>query len=138
MTHFARYDELGNIIATGTMPTEMIKHQRGNIIAAQADRDTQYVANGVLCSYTPAELASKWNLPAGWVWKMPDRIAVDVRTDAQRAADQLNAVLDARRVAYPDLAVFADAMYWAARGDGSKLEHYYSAIDAIKAAHPKP
>jgi hypothetical protein len=138
MTHFARYDNVGNIIAIGTMPAEMIALQTGNIIAAHADRATQYVADGVLCNYTPAELASKNNMPRGWTWKMPDRIAVDARTDAQRAADRLSEVLDARRIAYPDMTVFADAMYWAARGDGSKLEVYYSAIDAIKAAHPKP
>jgi hypothetical protein len=69
---------------------------------------------------------------------MPERMAIDARSDAQRAADALNAVLDARRAAYPDLCTFADAMYWAARGDGSKLLNYYSQIDAVKAAHPKP
>jgi hypothetical protein len=138
MTHFLRYDDVGNIIATGTMPEEMIAYQTGNVIAAQADRETQYVANGALCSYTPAELFSKRNLPPGWTWKMPERIAVDARSDAERANDHLRAVLETRRLSYPDLSDFADAMYWASRGDGSKLEKYYSTIDAIKSAHPKP
>jgi hypothetical protein len=123
MTHFVRYDDSGNVIATGTMPANLIAQQKGKLlaVAAKVDRTTQYIANGAVCDYTPAELAAKNNMPRGWTWKMPERMAID-----------------ARRAAYPDLCTFADAMYWAARGDGSKLLNYYSQIDAVKAAHPKP
>jgi hypothetical protein len=140
MTNFVRYDDGGNVIATGTMPSDMIAQQKGNIlaVAAKIDRNAQYIANGSVCDYTPAELSAKSNMPCGWTWKMPERMAVDVRSDAQRAADALNAVLDARRAAYPDLCVFADAMYWSARGDGSKLVDYYSQVEAVKTANPKP
>ena len=140
MTHFVRYDDGGNVIATGTMPANLIAQQKGKLlaVAGKVDRTTQYIANGAVCDYTPVELAAKNDMPRGWTWKMPERMAIDARSDAQRAADALNAVLDARRAAYPDLCTFADAMYWAARGDGSKLLNYYSQIDAVKAAHPKP
>jgi hypothetical protein len=138
MTHFARYDEVGNIVATGTIPDHLVKNQVGNVIVGQFNRETQYVANGVVCGYTVAELSDRANMPAGWIWKMPDRKAIDPRTNERRAADALDNVMDLRRQAYPDLAAFADAMYWSARGDQSKLADYYSACDAVKSTYPKP
>lgn len=43
-----------------------------------------------------------------------------------------------RRKDYPHLGDFADAMYWAERGDRSKLDAYFARIDEIKARYPKP
>lgn len=42
-----------------------------------------------------------------------------------------------RRKDYPAITDFADAMYWAERGDRSKLDAYYARIDEIKARYPK-
>lgn len=42
--------------------------------------DTCYVSNGVVLPYTSSELSAKNNLPQGFAWKMPERIAVDTRT----------------------------------------------------------
>jgi len=138
VTDFARYDDVGNIIGVGTIPEEMLEQQKGNIIAAKVNPATQYIANGTLCDYTVAELMEKTNMQPGWTWKMPERVAIDTRTDEQRAKDNLSVILNARRIAYPDYATFADAMYWSARGDQSKLTAYYNKIDAVKAANPKP
>jgi hypothetical protein len=138
VTDFARYDDVGNIVAVGTIPEEMLEQQRGNVIAAKANPATQYISNGMVCDYTLSELTTKNNMSPGWAWKMPERVAIDSRTDDQRAADNLAAILNARRVAYPAYATFADAMYWSARGDSSKLDAYYAHIDAVKAANPKP
>jgi hypothetical protein len=44
---------------------------------------------------------------------------------------------DERRMAYPPLSEFADAMYWQAQGDSSKMEAYMAAVDAVKAQFPK-
>lgn len=44
----------------------------------------------------------------------------------------------ARRVKnYPPLTDLADALYWAQRGDPSRLEAYLAACDAVKAKFPK-
>lgn len=39
---------------------------------------------------------------------------------------------------YPDLRDFADAVYWAERGDMSRLDVWLARCDAVKAAAPKP
>lgn len=39
---------------------------------------------------------------------------------------------------YPDLSEFADAVYWAERGDRSKLDEWLARCDAVKATVPKP
>lgn len=44
----------------------------------------------------------------------------------------------ARSARYPDVRDFADAVYWAERGDRSKLEAWLARCDAVKAAIPKP
>jgi hypothetical protein len=45
----------------------------------------------------------------------------------------------ARRVKeYPPLQDFADALYWAQRGDPSKLDAYLAACDAVKKKYAKP
>lgn len=42
-----------------------------------------------------------------------------------------------RQQEYPTLAALADAMYWQARGDASKMQAYLAACDAVKAKYPK-
>lgn len=44
----------------------------------------------------------------------------------------------ARASRYPDLRDFADAVYWAERGDRSKLDAWLARCDAVKTAVPKP
>ena len=39
---------------------------------------------------------------------------------------------------YPDLKQLADGLYWASRGDCTKLDEYYAACEAVKAKYPKP
>lgn len=38
---------------------------------------------------------------------------------------------------YPPLADLADAMYWASKGDNTKLDNYYAACEAVKLKYPK-
>lgn len=45
-----------------------------------AESRKQYVANGILCEYTAAELAEHDGLQPGWIWQMPARVAVDMRS----------------------------------------------------------
>lgn len=39
---------------------------------------------------------------------------------------------------YPPLTDLADALFWASRGDDSKLISYYAACESVKAKYPKP
>lgn len=38
---------------------------------------------------------------------------------------------------YPPLTDLADAMYWASKGDNTKLDNYYAACEAVKLKYPK-
>lgn len=42
-----------------------------------------------------------------------------------------------RRHAYPGPEVLADAMYWQAKGDDSKMTAYLAAVEAVKLQFPK-
>jgi hypothetical protein len=44
---------------------------------------------------------------------------------------------DKRRMAYPPLSEFADAMYWQSQGDDSKMEAYLAQVARVKAQFPK-
>ncbi len=99
---------------------------------------THYVLAGKLCAYTPAEVAALAALPPGWTWLLPDRRAVDFRTQAQRDLDAA-AIIDAKRVAeYPPLTALADALYWQANKDSKPMDEYLAAVTAVKAKYPKP
>lgn len=43
-----------------------------------------------------------------------------------------------RQPEYPSLADLADGLYWASKGDSTKLDEYYAACEAVKAKYPKP
>ena len=61
----------------------------------------------------------------------------DLRSDARRTADAAAAIDAARAAAYPPLADLADALYWQANGDESKMNTYLAAIAAVKQQLPK-
>jgi hypothetical protein len=42
-----------------------------------------------------------------------------------------------RREEYPPIEELADAIYWADRGDKTKLDAYLAKVTAIKAKYPK-
>ena len=60
------------------------------------------------------------------------------------AAAEIQAELDStqyqrnRQPEYPSLATFADAYYWAQKGDNTKMDEYVASCDAVKAKYPKP
>lgn len=43
-----------------------------------------------------------------------------------------------RQKEYPTLADFADAYYWAQKGDNTKMAAYIAACDQVKETYPKP
>ena len=42
-----------------------------------------------------------------------------------------------RKVEYPPLADLADALYWQAQGDETKMTAYLAAVEAVKQKYPK-
>ncbi|WP_025915792.1 hypothetical protein [Herminiimonas sp. CN] len=130
----------GVITHCGTCQKEALELNTSNlgiVYIGTADSATQYVLNAELKTYTEAELHAKNNLPQGWIWKMPERIAFDPRTDAQRQVDAAAAMLTNRAKNYPPLTDLADALYWQAQGDASKMQAYLSKCEAVKAQYPK-
>ena len=49
----------------------------------------------------------------------------------------LKGIQSKRQMEYPPLADLADAMYWASKGDNTKLDNYYAACEAVKQKYPK-
>ena len=66
------------------------------------------------------------------------------QTLVDAAAAEIQAELDAtqyqrdRQPEYPSLATFADAYYWAQKGDNTKMDEYVASCDAVKSKYPKP
>jgi hypothetical protein len=62
-----------------------------------------------------------------------DAAAAELAAEAAATQYQRN-----RQPEYPTLATFADAYYWAQKGDNTKMDEYVAACDAVKAKYPKP
>jgi hypothetical protein len=99
---------------------------------------TQYVSQGKVVSYTPAEQAEKDSIPVGWTWLVKERKAVDLRSPTQANLDVHVAVQEARAASYPPITDFIDASYWQSKGDSSKMDSYLAACTAVKEKFPKP
>ena len=85
------YIDSGEIVQHGHCPEEALSIQGSqgrNVLEGEGDFDKFYVINKIITPYTDAELQSKNNLPEGFIWQMPQRIAVDKRalSDAQSQA----------------------------------------------------
>ena len=57
----------------------------------------------------------------------------EIAAEAAATAYQRN-----RQPEDPSLATFADAYYWAQKGDNTKMDEYVASCDAVKAKYPKP
>lgn len=78
---------------------------------------------------------------SGLVWK--DNVPKPTEEELLSELDRLQAEYDGKQYQrdrapeYPSLAEFADAMYWASKGDNTKLDNYYAACEAVKLKYPK-
>lgn len=79
------------MVASLSNDTLMLNADTGANFLVQTcgDRESQYVINGALVDFTPEELAAKRSMPKGWIWKMPERVAVDMRVLADILAPAL-------------------------------------------------
>ena len=60
------------------------------------------------------------------------------QADSDDAALAAVAYKQVRREAYPAIGEFADAYYWAQKGDDSKMTAYVAACAKVKTDNPKP
>ena len=70
-------------------------------------------------------------------WSGPNPQPTQAELEAAWVLCQANAYQDQRAPEYPPAADLADGLYWASKGDSSKLDAYYAACEAVKAKYPK-
>ncbi len=73
----------------------------------------------------------------GAKWEIEKRCWVDGRSDDERVMQAQEGVIAARRAAYPPLEDLADAWYWQAHGDESKLADYLMRCALVNATIKK-
>lgn len=67
----------------------------------------------------------------------PTEVEVTEEIDRLKAEYELVKYQDQRRPEYPPLTDLADALYWQAQGDESKMTSYLAAVQAVKDKYPK-
>lgn len=121
------YDDNGRITNVAILSDETfaIYSEAGEqkmVVGIQGDPATQYIVNKELCEYTVVEADAIANLRPGWIWKMPERIAVDGRT--------LGALIDSAVMAVDQQA---DAARLIVVGDPVRIKEYERAEQQARA-----
>jgi len=119
MNYYTTKDNLLYSVLNGNIDTEMLR------------KEGYTVHEGYPIGFDPTKM------PADHRWHVKEQRWVDTRTPEQINEDIQNNVLVMRRNAYPDLAELADAMFWNAQGDSTKLDAYYAKCKAVKEQYPK-
>jgi hypothetical protein len=66
-----------------------------------------------------------------------DQSVVDAAAAEINAEQAATAYQRQRALEYPPAADLADGLYWASKGDNTKLTEYYEACEAVKTKYPK-
>ena len=92
MELYAIYDSVSGVISRYLHLSEVdakinLKTNEMHLLVTDALKEV-YVSNGEIVAYNAEEIQIKNNLPPGFIWQMPERIAVDIRVieDAQKQA----------------------------------------------------
>lgn len=102
--------------------------------ALEADANAHVSAHGGFVCAKPNGILNYWVVDAD-----KKTLTYDKSThDSDVAAAAAVAYKAARAEVYPDIRDFADAYYWAQKGDDSKMTAYISACAKVKADLPKP
>lgn len=117
----------------------VVKHENNKVtkyqpFAVEADADAHIKVYGGFVAEKPSDRIKYWIVDADNKTLTHDKSTAD-SDDAARVA---NAYKDVRLAAYPPLADFADAYYWAQKGDDSLMTSYVAACSQVKADTPKP
>lgn len=68
----------------------------------------------------------------------PSEVELQAAWDDYLAEQAATAYQRQRQPEYPPISDLADALYWASKGDTTKLDAYYAACAAVKTKYPKP
>lgn len=135
------YDESGEIVKWGIAPLDEITLQANDGQTAcegLAHPATHYVENGVLTAYSELQVAAKNSRPLyPCAWDNKQFCWLDLRDIERKKADELEAFNEQRRSAYPPIEDLADALYWQANGDDSKMTAYLEKCRQVKENIPK-
>ena len=118
----------------------VVKHESNKItkyqdFAVKEDADAHAATYGGFVADKPdSDRMSYWIVDADKKSITYDKSSAD-SNDAALAATQYQRD---RRPLYPPLADFADAYYWAQKGDDSLMTAYVAACDKVKSDNPKP
>jgi hypothetical protein len=75
-----------------------------------------------------------------WFKNRPNSInleEIEAEVERLRLVEESLQYQQKRRYEYPPLTDLADALYWQAQGDDSKMNAYLEAVDTIKKKYPK-
>jgi hypothetical protein len=76
-----------------------------------------------------------------WTKDRPENLAsleeLIAEVERLEELDIQNQYKNLRRPEYPPLADLADALYWQASGDNSKMNDYLSRVESVKSKYPK-
>ena len=70
-------------------------------------------------------------------WNGPDAQPTNAELEAAWVLCQAQEYKAKRAAEYPSTADLADGLYWASKGDNTKLTEYYEACEAVKTKYPK-
>lgn len=89
-TEFVVYLPDGSIVRSGSCPLAMVAsqaHREGEaVLLGSAQHDLHYIIDGDIYPFTEGERKAKRSMKPGFIWKMPERIAVDSRTPQDHIA----------------------------------------------------
>jgi hypothetical protein len=96
---------------------------RGSDIEWELDENKNLVASNII-----------WN---DSVRSLPNKEEIDAEIARLQTEWSATEYQRQRKPEYPPLADLADALYWQAQGDESKMTAYLAAVDAVKIKYPK-
>jgi hypothetical protein len=141
MINFIVYNLVGEILRYGSSQRDLIAAQVGTdelfIVGIPDAPNEQYVAEGELRYYSDAEIAVRTALKSGWVWRMPERVAVDMRALEQAKSSQLLRINIARDKAASsmDRFTYEDVLFDGKEVDRSNVS---SAAAIVRLGVPLP
>ena len=111
---------------------EAIKSLRPNSGWGMKGRELVWEQNQITGQYQATNIV--WN---DTVTPFPTKEEIDAEISRMTAEWNATEYQRLRKPDYPPLADFADATYWQARGDDTKMTAYLAAVDLVKQQYPK-
>ena len=76
-----------------------------------------------------------------WIKNQPENFVskdqLEAEADRLKAVEQSLQYQSKRRLEYPPMGDYLDAVYWQSQGDESKMAAYLAAVEAVKYKYPK-